>query len=202
MTEDEKKATQVDEIPTDQQELNMQSNERNRESGQRALPRANDNATVPATDPRLGPDAIRACDWACTISGDVSLVEHPDFHRYFGHLSREQVTLAGEEMHRRGLAAHAEADELEAELGNLRGAEDNNDLARFLTRLATRLEAELSEEIEEAKQCDMLEDPNDDTEIVHIYLSIRDWRTAIRNLRIIRDMLNKYEIVPVEAVDN
>lgn len=177
-------------------------NTNNADGGVTAVPvRANDNANVPPADPRLKPDTIRACDWACTISGDVSLVEHPDFYRYFGCLSHEQVSLAGEEMHRRGNASNAEGDALEAELGKRRGSDDHNPHAQFLSRLVARLEAELSEEIEEAKQNDMFEDPNDDREIVHIYLSIRDWRTAISNLKIIRDMLNRFEMVPVEAVE-
>lgn len=71
--------------------------------------KANDNAPIPPADARLSPEAVAACDWACTIPGDVSLVTHPEFEKHFGHLSNEQVTLASAEMRRRGEAAEREA---------------------------------------------------------------------------------------------
>lgn len=83
---------------------------------------SNDNAPIRAADPGLSPEAIAACDWACTIPGDVSLVQHPDFQKHFGKLPPEQVTLAADEMRRRGEAAQREADLLEEEGRRIHGA--------------------------------------------------------------------------------
>lgn len=77
---------------------------------------------------------------------------------------------------------------------------DLNSYAKFLTHLTGRLETELATEIKYAKDCDMIDDPDDETEIVGIDMSIGNWRAAIRNLNVIRDMLNALgELEPAEA---
>lgn len=75
---------------------------------------ANDNHPAPPADPRLSPEAIAACDWACAVPFDQALGAQPDFEKYFGSLSTEQAMLAAFEIERRGEAAQAEADALEA----------------------------------------------------------------------------------------
>ena len=70
---------------------------------------ANDNHPAPPANPALSADAIAACDWAGTIPGNVRLVTHPDFEKYFGKLSREQALLVSDELERRAEAAQGEA---------------------------------------------------------------------------------------------
>lgn len=69
---------------------------------------ANDNLTTPLT-----PAMRLAVDWACTIPGEVSLVRHPQFGRYFGGLTRDEIAACAEEMRIRVAAALSEVRLLE-----------------------------------------------------------------------------------------
>lgn len=59
----------------------------------------------------------------------------------------------------------------------------------FVRRLSERLDSELAEEIVIATQCDLIDDPDDPTEIISIGLSIASWRASIGNLKTIADFL-------------
>lgn len=75
-----------------------------------------------------------------------------------------------------------------------------NVYAKFLTDLTARLETELADGIKHATECDLIDDPEDETELIGIDLSMRNWRSVIRNLTTIRDALNALdELGPAEV---